>query len=314
MSENLVLVQRGDLFGHKGERYAECLRDRLDGWTVVYPESSTHERELLGRARVVTGAYLDPDDIPSENRIELYAYTFTGANHLPIDRYAEHGIAVTSASGVPAPNIAEHVIGCMVAGARDFQRAWRQQERGVYRSFHTKDIDGSTVAVVGLGSIGEAVVERLAGFNVETIGVRFTPTKPSPTGRTVGYDDIELALDAADFVVLTCPLTDTTANVIDDDALQTMRPDAVLINVARGGVVDTDALTRRLQRNHVGYAILDVTDPEPLPNDHPLWDLDNAFITPHYAGETPQYVTRLATLVASNVHELDDGELVNLIE
>ena len=314
MYNDTILVLRGDMFGHEGEQYAEAIRQQLDGWEVVYPESSAHERELLGKARVVTGAYLDPDDIPEGADIELFAYTFTGTDYLPLDSYAELGITVTNASGVPAPNIAEHVIGSMVVGARDFQRAWRQQQQNVYRSFHTKDINEATVTIVGLGSIGEAVVERLNGFNVTTIGVRHTPSKSSPTDRTLGYDDIELALDPADFVILTCPHTDTTTELIDDDALQTMPPESVLINVSRGGVVDTAALTKRLQRNHIGYAILDVTEPEPLPNDHTLWDLDNAFITPHYAGQTPSYVERLAELVVSNIDWLSDGDLINQID
>lgn len=313
MSKPLLLVLSGNLFGHPGEDYASLLRNRLPDWEVRYPESRAGEQELLERATVVTGAFLDPEHLDETTNPELFAYAFSGTDHLPLEEYEAHDIAVTSASGVPAPNIAEHVIGSLVAGARDFQRAWRQQEAGVYRSFHTKDIANSTVSVIGLGAIGTAVVKRLEGFDVDTIGVRYTPEKGGPTDSVLGYDELEAAIRPADFVVLTCPLTDETEGLIDDTALGLMDPDAVLVNVARGEVVETEALTRRMQRNHLGYAVLDVTDPEPLPADHPLWQLDNVFITPHYAGETPSYLDRLSELVADNATGLEEGELTNQI-
>jgi phosphoglycerate dehydrogenase-like enzyme len=112
---------------------------------------------------------------------------------------------------------------------------------------------------------------------------------------------VQDALARTDYLVITAPLTDTTEGLIDEDALLTLPPDAVLVNVGRGRIVDTEALVDALRSNTVGGAALDVTDPEPLPAAHPLWDFENVLVTPHNAGHTPEYWNRLADVVAENV-------------
>jgi len=130
---------------------------------------------------------------------------------------------------------------------------------------------GSTVAVVGLGAIGSAIVDRLEPFDVDTVGVRYSPEKGGPTDEVYGFDAFHDAIADAEYVVLACPLTETTRGLVDAEALRTMRADAILINIARGPIVDTDALVSELRNNRIRGAALDVTDPEPLPEDHPLW-------------------------------------------
>jgi phosphoglycerate dehydrogenase-like enzyme len=167
------------------------------------------------------------------------------------------------------------------------------------------------VTVVGLGALGEAIVDRLDAFGVETIGVRYTPEKGGPTDEVVGFDDeqgFHDALARSEYVVVACPLTETTRGLLDANAFKTMDPDTVLVNVGRGPVVDTEALLEALRRNAIRGAALDVTDPEPLPEDHELWGFDNVLITPHNAGHTPKYWDRMADIVAENVERLDAGE------
>jgi Phosphoglycerate dehydrogenase and related dehydrogenases len=108
--------------------------------------------------------------------------------------------------------------------------------------------------------------------------------------------------------VLACPLTEATEAIVDAELFETMAPRAVVVNVARGGVVDTDALVAALRWNSIGGAVLDVTDPEPLPADHPLWRLDNVLITPHNAGHTPAYYERRADILTANVAALEQGD------
>jgi phosphoglycerate dehydrogenase-like enzyme len=133
--------------------------------------------------------------------------------------------------------------------------------------------------------------------------VRYTPAKGGPTDEVIGYDEDALheALSRTDYLVLACPLTDETRGLVGAAELQTLEPHAVVVNVARGPVVDTDALLYALQDNAVGGAVLDVTDPEPLPGDHDLWRQSNAFVTPHASGHTPAYYDRVADILAENV-------------
>jgi len=159
----------------------------------------------------------------------------------------------------------------MITHARQWARAHRQQERREWRSYETTEMYGSTVAVVGLGAIGSAIVDRLEPFDVDTVGVRYSPEKGGPTDEVYGFDAFHDAIADAEYVVLACPLTETTRGLVDAEALRTTRADAILINIARGPIVDTDALVSELRNNRIRGAALDVTDPEPLPEDHPLW-------------------------------------------
>jgi phosphoglycerate dehydrogenase-like enzyme len=296
-----VVVLRGKVHGMSADRYAESLRKRLPDREVVVARSPADERAALRQAPVATGIRLDEADLAVAEDLRLFACVWAGVGHLPLAAFEDRGVAVTNASGVHGPNIAEYVVGSLVAFARNFRRAWRQEERGEWRRYEARELQGSTVTVVGMGAIGTATVERLSAFGVETVGVRHSPGKDGPTDDVLGYDDLHEGLARADHLVLACPLTDETRGLIDAEAFRTLPSHAVLVNVARGPVVDTDALVDACRGNFVGGAVLDVTDPEPLPGDHPLWDLGNVMITPHNAGHTPHYYDRVAEILAENL-------------
>ncbi|KTG11593.1 hydroxyacid dehydrogenase [Haloprofundus marisrubri] len=305
-----VVVLREGTEGLSMESYAEALRERLSDRTVALARTPKQERELVANARVVTGTSIDEDLLARADRLELFACTFAGTDHLPMEMLSDHGIAVTNAGGIHAPGIAEQAIGNMLTFARRLHEGWRRKQRSEWRHFQSSEFTDSTVTVVGLGSIGEALVQRLQGFEVHTIGVRYTPEKGGPTDEVVGFDEdaIHDALSRSEYVVLACPLNDLTRGLVGHEEFATMQPDAVLVNAARGGIVDTDAVVSALRWSKIRGAALDVTDPEPLPRDHPLWDLENCLITPHTGGHTPKHWDRLADIVAENLTRLDAGD------
>jgi phosphoglycerate dehydrogenase-like enzyme len=305
-----VVVLRKGTHGMPVAEYADELRERLPDRDVRHATTPAEERELVADAPIVAGMEIDEDLLAHAEALELFACAYAGTGHLPMDALEERGVAVTNASGVHGPNIGEHVVGNLLVFARRLHEGWRRQRNREWRHFRAHELQDSTVTVVGLGAIGQSVVERLAGFGVETIGVRYTPEKGGPTDEVIGFGDEDLhgALARTDYLVLACPLTETTRGLIGREEFTTLPPEAVLVNVARGPVVETDALVAALQRNHVRGAALDVTDPEPLPEDHPLWNFENCLITPHCSGHTPEYYSRLADVVAENVRRLDDGD------
>jgi phosphoglycerate dehydrogenase-like enzyme len=257
---------------------------------------------------VVTGLDLRNELLDTASELELFQCLYAGTDHLPMDELAERGVAVTNASGVHGPPVAEWVLGMVLTFARCLHEGTRRQDRREWRHYQAYELAGSTVTVVGLGHIGQAIVQRLSGFDVDTIGVRYTPDKGGPTDEVVGFDDEAFhgALARTDYLVLACPLTGRTEGLVDDAALETLPPTAVLVNIARGPVVDTDALLDELRGEGIAGAALDVTDPEPLPEDHPLWTLDNVRITSHVAGHTPKYYERIADILAGNLAQIDD--------
>ncbi|MEY7849401.1 D-2-hydroxyacid dehydrogenase [Natrarchaeobius sp. A-rgal3] len=314
-----VLVLRKGTHGIPIERYADALRERLPERTIRLARTPSEEREAIRTAEFVTGMVLEDDLLESAENLAVFACAYAGTGHLPLDRLEKRGVTVTNASGVHGPNIGEHVLGAILWSTRRFHVAARRQRRREWRHYQAYELKGSTVTVVGLGAIGRAVCTRLEPFDVETIGVRYSPEKGGPTDEVIGFEDgpFHEALARTDYLVLACPLTETTRGLVDREALMTIDPDATIVNIARGPVIDTDALVDALRSNWIRSAALDVTDPEPLPEDHSLWNFENVQITPHNAGHTPEYYERLADIVAENASRFDedglDGDLKNQV-
>ncbi len=173
-----------------------------------------------------------------------------------------------------------------------------------------EDLNGKTVLIIGYGSIGAAIEARLQPFGVNVLRIARS-ARTTPPVSTIG--DLHALLPQADIVVLIVPATPETKGLIGAAELALMKPGALLVNAARGPVVVTDALVEALQQNRI-RAALDVTDPEPLPPEHPLWDAPNCFITPHVGGSTPGFVHRAFRFAGEQIRRMDAGEpLENIV-
>ena len=265
-----ILVFQQKLHGLPVERLVDALDERVGSATVSLAITDEAIDEKLPDATVVVGRTITTEQLELAESLELFACSFAGTDHLPLDELTDRGITVTNAGGVHASNAAEQAIGGLLALTRDLFRARRQQADGVWQNFQSGELAGGTATVVGLGAIGSAIAERLQPFDVTIRGVRHSPEKGGPVDEVYSYDEFEQAIVDADAVLLACPLTETTRNLLDRSAFQALHPETVLVNVARGGVVDTEALLYALRWNAIGGAVLDVTDPEPLPPEHPL--------------------------------------------
>ncbi|GIH70644.1 2-hydroxyacid dehydrogenase [Sphaerimonospora thailandensis] len=226
--------------------------------------------------------------------------------HLP-----EHAV-LCNARGVHDAGTAEWVVGAMIAILREFPGFALAQQRCEWDYHHTAALADSTVLIVGYGSIGAAVERRLAGFEVDVIRVART-ARQSGNGDVHGQDELPGLLPAADVVVLLVPATPATAGMVDAEFLAAMKDGAVLVNAARGSVVDADALLPELLAGRL-RAVLDVTPEEPLPPEHPLWTAPGVFITPHVAGSTPASARRTRKLVREQIIRYLTGRpLANVI-
>jgi phosphoglycerate dehydrogenase-like enzyme len=218
----------------------------------------------------------------------------------------------TSAKGAFAEPVAEHALALLLAGLRQLPMRARARSWGEPAA---ATLFGQPVTVVGGGGLATVLLRLLEPFRSPVTIVRHRP-KPLPgAARTVGTDRLAEALAGARAVVLMLALTPSTRKLIGRAELAAMERDAWLVNVARGGVVDTGALVDALRSGQIGGAALDVTDPEPLPDGHPLWDLPNCLITPHTADTEDMRRTLLARRIAENVQRLAAGrELVGLVD
>ncbi|MCH7659802.1 MAG: D-2-hydroxyacid dehydrogenase [Euryarchaeota archaeon] len=305
-----VVVLREGTEGLSTEPYKKELETRLPDHEIRRAATAREERDLIANARVVTGVRIDEALLGHAENLDLFACAFAGTEHLPMRKLEKRGVAVTNAGGIHAPGIAEGVLGNMLVFARRLHEGWRRKQGREWRHFQSGELTGSTVTIVGLGSIGRALTQRLEGMEVETIGVRYSPEKGGPTDEVIGFEEEALhdALARTDYLAIACPLTETTRGLIGEAEFATLPPEAVVINVARGPIIDTDALVRAIRSNGIRGAALDVTDPEPLPPEHVLWTFENVLITPHTGGHTPRHWERLAEIVAGNVERLDRGK------
>lgn len=211
----------------------------------------------------------------------------------------------TCAKGAYAEPVAEHALALALGGMRGIGRYARAT---TWEAPYGINLLGAEVCVLGGGEITRSLLRLLGGFGTRTTVLRRHPAPLPGAAAVLGMDQLHGALSRADLVVLALALTPETERVIDAEALATMRETAWLVNVARGRHVDTDALVRALEDRAIGGAALDVTDPEPLPDGHPLWQLDNALLTPHI-GNTPEMgFTLLSERVGDNVGRWARGE------
>jgi phosphoglycerate dehydrogenase-like enzyme len=220
-----------------------------------------------------------------------------GTNRYDKERLDDEGIALTTVSGAHAPAIAQQTIGYLLMFERNLLQGLRQADHREWRRYQAGELTGRTVGIIGVGAIGSRVAELCASLGMDVLGLRNSSEKSDEhVDEMFGQAGLHTLLGRADYVVLACPLTSETEHLIDADALSTMRNGTKLINVARGQIVDQDALVANLQAGDLHGAALDVVDPEPLPNDSPLWDLSNVIITPHNAGGSQHFPERCAEI------------------
>ncbi len=240
------------------------------------------------------------------------------------------GAVLANAQGIHNASTAEWAVGAILASLKYFPFYRDQQQLGrwvadarvteMYKAIHRDQTDypipvlieelyGKQVLIVGYGAIGKAIEERLSGFGVDVVRV----ARSAREGVSAVVDLAEL-LPSADIIVLITPLTEETRHLINSEAMARMKQGALVVNAARGGVIDTDALVAALAAGQI-RAALDVTDPEPLPAGHPLWSAPNLLLTPHVAGSSPVFMRRVYDFVAAQLGRYVRGEpLENVIE
>ncbi|MEX0846403.1 MAG: D-2-hydroxyacid dehydrogenase, partial [Ilumatobacteraceae bacterium] len=284
---------------------------------IAAPDGEAARVEPDEIARVEIASLSDdlwPDHSASFMRVCLDApnlrwlHTFSAGVDHPIFRlFLDRGVRLTNSSGAAARSIAHHVVLSVLAMRRDLPGTLRDQAAHDWRVHDVDDVEGTTVAVIGMGPIGIESARLLDQLGMRTIGMRRTIAGDEPC-ETWTFDRLHELLAIADTVVLAVPLTPDTQHLVDAAAIASMRPGVHLVNVGRGGLVDEPALVDALRTGRVGFAALDVTEVEPLPAESELWDLPNVIITPHSSGATRSNHQRASDLFVDNLGRFVRGE------
>ena len=275
------------------------------------------ERAKWGRAEVAIALDVPPDIATVAPNLRWIQAIGAGIDHL-LDTDLPPEITVTNAAGVAAAPIAEFAIGRLIQVWKHFDVIDEQQRAKSWKPVFGSLAEGRTIGIIGLGAIGSEVAVRARAFGMHTIGTRrsYRPGLTHPAvDELLGADDLLEVLGRCDAVVVSAPGTSDTENLFDDAAFAAMKPGAIFCNVGRGSLVDEGALIAALESGQVGAAILDVTRQEPMPDDDPLWDAPNIYISPHCSTSQERYNDKLFALFADNLARYSRGEeLRNVVD
>ncbi|ACA17845.1 D-isomer specific 2-hydroxyacid dehydrogenase NAD-binding [Methylobacterium sp. 4-46] len=302
-------------FAHPAYRLHEEFAARGHPARAFAVESRAALRARLAEADVLVVSGLWHDDmIAAAPRLRLIQSVSAGTDQFDRDRLAAAGIRLASAQGANAGAVAEHAMALILSlqrqlhRARDHQAARHWRPMIADRAAREEESAGRTLVIVGLGGIGRRLAGLARAFGFRVVGVRRQAVPCPEADAVVPPGDLLAVLPRADIVALTCPLTRETEGLIGKAALAALKPGALLVNVARGRVVDEAALLRALREGRLAGAGLDCFHDEPLPPDSPFWALPQVIVTPHSAGETRHHETRVVDLLLDNLARLGRGE------
>jgi D-2-hydroxyacid dehydrogenase (NADP+) len=305
------------------DAHVDELRARFPHITFLHSTSRDSDIELAAGIDAAFALALSKDALARATTLRWLHCSGHAVGHFPLADLVARDILVTNSRGVQSVPIAEHVMACLLALARRLPETLRDQQERMWRPNVLVGeaspwlLAGRTMGIIGVGTLGEAVAVRAKAFGMRVIGLRRNPARGVPKGfdDVVGRADRERLLAEADVIVIAAPLTPETDRLIDAAAIATMKPGAIVINVARGQLVDEAALADALEAGRLGGAALDVFTTEPLPSHSPLWAMPNVIVTPHNSGFRTGHFDAVIDLFAENLKRFEGGvELLNVVD
>jgi D-2-hydroxyacid dehydrogenase (NADP+) len=287
-------------------------------------EAKERLEPILGDTEVLLTNPVVPDDIVERApNLKWLQLTSAGVDRLLDAPVVNSPVAVTTASGIHATPISEYVIGTMLAFAKSLPKAFRAQQERAWRPFWPDELEDETAGVLGVGAIGARVVKLAKALDMRVLALRRSASRRL-TGDESGVpgvdemlppSDLPYLLAESDYVVVALPLTPESRNLIGEPELRGMKPNAVIVNIGRGAIIDEAALVRALKEGWIAGAALDVFQQEPLSPESELWGLENVILTPHISGGTPRYMERAVGLFCDNLRRYLEGEpLRNVVD
>jgi phosphoglycerate dehydrogenase-like enzyme len=296
--------------------FSDRLRCEFPQLEVVHLPNYDRVTEEIADADIAISWSLRGEQIKAAKKLRWIHSTAAAVHQLMTPELRTSDIVVTNARDVHGPVVAEHAIALAFALAKRLPQAvkYQQQQHWAQQELwnaapRPRELNGATMVIVGLGGIGKPLAQLAKSLGMRVVGVREHPERGSEIADTVyRFDELDRALSEGDFIVLAVPVTPKTYHLMNAARLAQLKPEAYLINVGRGVLIDEDALVEALQARRFAGAALDVTTQEPLPQESPLWQMENAFITPHIAGLTERMWQRHYEHYTENLRRYLAGE------
>ncbi len=303
-------------------QFIEAVTEYSKEWEVAFSSdlSEIEQKEMYQTAHVIVG---EPDiaKIADNHNLEWVQMTWAGTDKYTCNPGFPRHVLLTNASGAFGMIMSEYAIGAILSLYRRFPKYLEQQREHIWQDAGSEEcLYGKTVLILGTGDIGSNLAKRLAVFGTYNIGVRREASKAVEGIHEMhDFEDLEELLGCADIVACSLPNKPQTRGLLTKERLLSMKKDALLLNMGRGSLIDTDALVEVLETGHLRGVVLDVVNPEPLPKTHPLWDIDRVMLTPHIAGPSIAHCKatqdRIVDICCENIRRYLQGQpLRNRIE
>lgn len=278
------------------EKYIDEIKEVAPEWEIVSGKDTDELQEDLKGAEVILHwkKAIEQTVLEQNNQLKWIQTWSAGVNNLPLEQLSERNVSITSANGVHAYPISETIFALMLGLTRKIHTYVRQQQQKQWEHADLKlEIHEKTIGVLGVGAIGLETAKIAKAFGMKVLGVRHSGKSTDFVDEMYTPDQLSDVLPQCDVVVITLPLTDETINLLGKEQFDQMKNSSTLINIGRGPIVKEDELVEALQSGKIAGAGLDVFATEPLPEDSPLWDMENVIVTPHTAGSTEHYTERV---------------------
>jgi phosphoglycerate dehydrogenase-like enzyme len=276
-------------------------------------EPHLEDAEIL----ITYGEDLTDEHIEKAKNLKWIMVISAGLDRMPFLKIAESDIIVTNVRGIHASPMAEYAIGMLLQVCRQSKTLMENEKAHNWdRKVPMTEISGKTMLVVGTGAIGQEVARLAKAFRMKTIGVSRSGNPVEYFDETAKSSSLLERIKEADFVISVLPKTKETKHIFQEQHFNNMKESAIFLNMGRGDVVDEAALLSALKNEQLSHAILDVFEKEPLPADHPFWEMDNVTVTPHLSGISPQYQPRAFEMFEQNLQKYVHNEkpLINEID
>ncbi len=300
------------------EKYVQVLKEKYDELDFVV---STDKKEIFEHLKdveiLLTFFKCSRDMLDAAPVLKWIQAISAGVDYMPLDEVARRHIILTNGRGIHSIHMSEFAIASMINMARNCHIMFRNQMRKKWdRSVPQGQINGSVLGIIGLGDIGKEIARKASFLGMHVIGVKRTPEPTEFVEKVYGSRDMGEVFEKSDYIINLLPYTAATERIIDRNYFDLMKESACFINIGRGKTVNEADLIETLRNGRIRALVSDVYFEEPLPEDSPLWDLENAILTPHICGISPRYMERAMAIIDHNlkVYVHNEGTMINLVD
>jgi D-2-hydroxyacid dehydrogenase (NADP+) len=293
--------------------------ERIRSVSEASVKTSSDPQVLLSEiqdAEILLAGRFNREMFAAARKLRWVQSVAAGVDRFLFDAFVASDVVLTNARGIHPPQVSDHTLALILAFSRRLNKFARAQLERKWLRLECDELQGRVIGVIGLGAIGREIARKAKCFGMKVLALdKNLAVPPSSVDELLKPTDLLTLLKQSDFVVLSVPLTKETEGLIGQRELAAMKKDGILINVSRGRIVQEQALVNALKERRIGGAGLDVFEEEPLPPESELWTMENVIITPHVAGSTPYYWSRVCDIFCENLRRYTSGQpLINVVD